>query len=389
MNIYARNVSPRSWRLSGLALAAVSALTIGAGLVWSPARTWPNLLLADVYLLSIALSGALFISMQQLSGAGWSVVLRRIAEAMMAALPLAAALMLSIFFGRGMLYPWAQPVGSIESAMPAAKAAFLSAPFVFGRMAIVLGVWVLLARGLRTTSLKQDDDAAPIWHRRLIARSAVFVVVFAVTFALASVDWLMSLNPHWSSSIFAVYVFAGLLVSGLAALTLIALVLRATGPLSGVLTEAHLHDLGKLLLSFSTFWAYIWLSQYLLIWYGNLPEEITHYVRRTDSAWMWLFLLNLIANWLVPFVVLLPRATKRRGAVLAAVCIVLLVGHWLDLYLLIMPELWIRPEAGLLEAIVPLGYAGLFWFVMSHALNQAPLLPLNDPFLGESLNHET
>src|SRR5262245_48991814 len=114
---------------------------------------------------------------------------------------------------------------------------------------------------------------------RLVTRSAIFVVVFAVTLALASVDWLMSLNPHWSSTIFAIYVFAGLLASGLAALTLITIALRASGPLSGVVTDAHLHDLGKLLLAFSTFWAYIWLSQYLLIWYGNLPEEVTFYAR--------------------------------------------------------------------------------------------------------------
>jgi hypothetical protein len=384
-----RDISPRPLRLSALALTGCAALVICAGLTSAPARTWPNLLLANMYLLSLALSGALFIAMHYLSGAGWSVVLRRIAEAMMSALPPAAALMLSIFFGRRMLYPWAQPAASIDAAMPAAKTAFLNTPFVFVRMACILGLWVLLVRGLRAASLRQDQHPGMTWHRRLVARSAVFAVVFAMTFALASVDWLMSLNPRWSSTIFAIYVFAGLLVSGLAALTLVTIALRASGPLTGVVTEAHLHDLGKLLLAFSTFWAYIWLSQYLLIWYGNLPEEVTHYARRTDSSWMRLFLVNLVVNWLVPFVVLLPRATKRRAAVLAPVCVVLLAGHWLDLYLLIMPEVWRRPEAGLLEAIVPLGYAGLFVQVMSRALSRAPLLPLNDPFLSESLNHHT
>jgi hypothetical protein len=389
MTPYPRNAPSRSWRVSAQALAGVAAFTIGVGLAASPARTWPNLLLADVYLLSVALSGALFVAIQYLSGAGWSVVLRRIAEAMMSALPVAAALMLSIFFGRRVLYPWAQPAGSSGITLFASKAAFLSTPLVFARMAFVLGLWVLLARGLRTASLRQDMEDALTWHRRLVTRSAVFAVVFAATFFVAAVDWLMSLNPLWSSSIFAIYVFAGLLVSGLAALTLITLGLRVSGPMSGVVSDAHLHDLGKLLLTFSTFWAYIWLSQYLLMWYGNLPDEATHYARRTDPYWMRLFLLNLAANWLVPFLVLLPRATKRRAGVLAAVCVVLLVGHWLDLYLLIMPEVWIRPEAGLLEAIVPLGYAGLFFHVISRALSQAPLLPLNDPFLSESLNHET
>jgi len=384
-----RTLLPTPWRAAALALAGLGLLAIASGLAWSPARTWPNLLLADVYLLSMALSGALFISIQFLSGAGWSVVLRRIAEAMMSGLPVAAVLMLSVFFGRHTLYPWAQPDGSAGTVMSASKAAYLSTPLVFARMSVVLGFWVLLVGRLRKTSLQQDGDPAPALHQRLIRYSAVFVVVFAVTFALGSVDWLMSLNPHWSSTVFGVYVFAGLLVSGLAALTLIAITLRALGPLDGVVTAAHLHDLGKLLLAFSTFWAYIWLSQYLLIWYGNLPEEVTYYARRTGAPWTGLFLLNPVANWVVPFLVLLPRAAKRSARVLAAVCVLLLAGHWLDLYLLIMPETWSGPMAGPLEAIIPLAYASVFVFLVARALAQAPLVPRHDPYLAESVNHET
>jgi hypothetical protein len=150
-----------------------------------------------------------------------------------------------------------------------------------------------------------------------------------------------------------------------------------------------LHDLGKLLLAFSSFWAYIWLSQYLLIWYGNLPEEVPYYVRRTGGPWLPVFLLNLFVNWVVPFLVLLPRAAKRSARVLAAVCVLLLLGHWLDLYLLIMPDTWSGPMAGPLEAIIPLGYAGLLVYLISGALAQAPIVPARDPYLGESLNHET
>jgi hypothetical protein len=389
MTISGGIVFPRVWCDAALTFAGLGVLAVVTGLAWAPERTWPNLLLADVYLLSMALSGALFISMQALSGAGWSVVLRRIAEAMMSVLPMAAALMLSVFFGRRALYPWAEPPGSTGAAMAGWQAAYLSTPLVFGRMSVVLALWMLLVRRLRQTSLQQDHDPAPARHRRLITGSAIFAVVFAVTFAVGSVDWLMSLDPHWSSTIYAIYVFAGLLVSGLAALTLLAIVLRALGPLGGVVKPAHLHDLGKLLLAFSTFWAYIWLSQYLLIWYGNLPEEVPYYARRTGAPWLRLFMLNLVVNWVVPFLVLLPRAAKRRARVLAAVCAVLLVGHWLDLYLLIMPEIWSGPMAGPLEAIIPLGYAGLFFYLMARALAQAPLVPVHDPYLEESVNHET
>jgi hypothetical protein len=375
------------WQRAGLGLAAAGLLAVAAGLVFWPARTWPSLLVGNVYVLSLALAGALFIGIHYLSGAGWWVVVRRVAEAMMAGLPVIALLVLALFFGRHALYPWSHPpaLEHAHSALSPGKAFYLSTPFVFARMAVVLAAWVLLARALRRASLRQDQEPGLPQHQRLVRWSAVFVVVFAISFSMASVDWLMSLDPHWYSTIYAVYLFAGLLVSGLAALTLLVLLLRRTGPLAGVVTEEHLHDLGKLLFAFSTFWAYIWLSQYLLIWYGNLPEEVTHYLRRTRGSWAPLFFLNLVLNWAVPFLVLMPRAAKRHGGVLAAVCLVLLLGRWLDLYLLVMPERASAPLLGPLEVLVALGYAGLFFVLTSRALAQAPLLPRNDPHLAESL----
>jgi hypothetical protein len=372
-----------------LPLIGLGLTTIAAGLAWSPERTWPNLLLSNLYLLSMALAGAILISIHYLSGAGWSVVLRRVAEAMMSALPVVAVLMLTVFFGRQALYPWANPEALADAPLSAAKASYLSTPFVFVRMALVLAIWVTLARAIRKTSLRQDEDPAPAHHHRLVRFSALFAAGFAATFALGSVDWLMSLDPHWYSTIFAVYLFAGVLVSGLAALTLIVLVLRALGPLRDIVGPGHLHDLGKLLFGFSTFWAYIWFSQYLLIWYSNLPEEVTHYVRRTGDNWSTLFFLNLGVNWVVPFVTLLPRAAKRNPHVLAATCVVLLLGHWLDLYLLIMPEIFAAPALGPLEALIPLSYSALFVYLTSRALAEAPVVPLHDPYLEESLSHDT
>jgi hypothetical protein len=385
----ARATVPPFSRMIALPVIGVGLTTVAAGLAWLPERTWANLLLSNVYLLSMALSGAIVISVQYLSGAGWSVVLRRVAEAMMSALPVVAVLMLAMFFGRQALYPWANPDALAHAPLPAAKSLYLSTPLVFVRMALVLTIWVTLARAIRKTSLRQDEDPAPAHHQRLVRFSAVFAVVFAATFALASVDWLMSLDPHWYSTIFAVYLFAGVFVSGLAALTLIVLLLQALGPLRDVVGPAHLHDLGKLLFAFSTFWAYIWLSQYLLIWYSNLPEEVSHYVRRTGDAWGPLFLLNLGVNWVVPFLVLLPRAAKRSPRVLAGVCLVLLAGHWLDLYLLIMPEVFDAPAFGPLEVLIPLSYSALFVYLTWRALAEAPVVPLHDPYLDESLSHHT
>jgi hypothetical protein len=280
------------------------------------------------------------------------------------------ALLVTMAFGGGTLYPWAG----------ASSQAYLRPAFVFTRTALVLIAWGALAYAIRRASLRED-------HRRLVICSALFAVIFAVTFSIASVDWIMSLEPRWSSTIFAVYVFAGLFVSGIAAVTLIVIFLRESGPLREIVTEHHLHDLGKLLFAFSIFWAYIWVSQYLLIWYGNLPDEIPYYVRRTTHGWLDWFLVNPLINWAIPFLVLLPWASKRNPRVLGAVCVLILVGHYLDLYLLIAPDVLPAPAIGPLELIVPIGYVALFVWLTRRALAQAPLLPRRDPYFVESLHH--
>jgi hypothetical protein len=377
----------RVWQPLALTLVGAGAVTFGAGVFLAPERTWPNVLLGNLYVLSIALASALFISIQYLSGSGWWVAVRRVAEAAMCSLPVLALLMPTIFLGRHAIYRWTAEAAANHAPLSPAKAFYLSTPFVLLRTVLVLAAWVFLVYKLRHISLQQDRDASPIHHRRLVRYSATFAVVFAFSFALATVDWLMAIDPHWSSTIFAVYVFAGLLTSGLAALTLIVIALRAHGTLR-IVHDAHLHDLGQLLFAFSTFWAYIWLSQYLLVWYGNLPEEITHYVRRTNQAWLPIFLVNPIVNWAAPFLLLMRWSAKHNVRMLTFVCLLLILGHWLDLYLLIMPDLFEAPALGLPEALIPLGYAGLFAVLTSRALTRAPVIPVHDPFLEESLHHE-
>jgi hypothetical protein len=253
---------------------------------------------------------------------------------------------------------------------------------------VVLGVWVWLAWLVRRASLQEDRDGSVVHYRRMKRYSAVSAVVFAITFSIASVDWLMSLDPRWVSTLFAVYLFGGLLVHGIAAVTLVAAALRLSGR-AAFITEEHLHDLGRLLFGFSTFWAYLWVSQYLLIWYGNIPEEVTHYATRTTGAWQPLFWLNLVVNWVVPFVILMPRATKRDARVLIAIALTVLAGRWLDLYLVILPETTAQPHFGLVELSTALGAAALLAGLTIRALDAAPLVPANDPFLRASLEHHT
>jgi hypothetical protein len=394
------NVAPlsRTTRGAAITLAVLGGAAALAGLLFSGGaggagpRTWATLLINDFFFLSLALAGILFIALHYLSSAGWWTVIRRVPEAMMGFLPVAGLLTLPLYFGRRALYPWTRPEILRHDPVVAAKTAYLNTPFFFGRMLLFLALWSLFAYLLRRTSLAQDrllagGVGAAGEHRRMVRTSAFFIVTFAVSFSLASFDWLMSLDPRWFSTIFAIYTFAGLLVSGLAGITLTVVVLRERGQLAGLVGESHLHDLGKLLFAFSTFWAYIWVSQYLLIWYSNIPEEVTFYATRTNGGWAPLFFLVLVLGWVVPFCALLPRAAKRNPQVLKWVAVTVLVGHWLDLYVLVAPPVLARVRVGLPEILITAGYSSLFFLLMTRALARAPLLARSDPYLGESLHH--
>lgn len=352
-----------------------------------PARLWTVLLVDGFFFLSLALAGLVFLAIQYLASAGWWTALRRVPEAFLSLVPLAALPMLLVFLGRRELYPWTRP-GALEDPLLKAKAAWLDEPFFLARMVLFLGLWSLFAVLLRRTSLSQDgQEEGIVHHRRLVRLSAAFIVIFAVTFSLASFDWLMSLDPRWASGLFAVYVFAGLFLSGIAAITLAVVRLRREGPLAEVVHGSHLHDLGKLLFAFSTFWAYIWVCQYLLIWYGNLSEEIPFFVVRTRGDWLPLFLLAPVLSWLLPFCLLMSRNAKRSPRMLALASVIVLAGSWLNLYVIVAPAVLPGPRLGIIEVLITAVYAGLFIFAVTRSLAGAPMVARKDPFLGESLRH--
>ena len=375
----------RASRFLATALVGAGAIAAAIGIAFDPQRTWPELLLNGFCLTSVALGGMVFISLQYLSGAAWCAGIRRVPEAIMAAVPVSAVLMLSLFFGRGWIYPGTQAGPQVPPSAHAAATLYLSAPFFFGRMAVFVMLWAAFAYLMRRTSLQQDADASPRHHRRMVRYCAAFTVVFAISFSLASFDWIMTLDRQWTSTIFAVYMFAGVLVHGLAAITLGVVLLRQRGYLAGLVSDDQLHDLGKLLFAFTTFWAYIWFSQYFLIWYGNIPDEAVYYLRRTSANWMALFLANVVVNWAVPFLVLLSRSAKRSPAVLKWVAIVLLAGRWLDLYVTVMPQVMAAPDLRTIDLLIAAGYAGLFFLVATRALASVPLVPLNDPGVRAAL----
>ena len=287
---------------------------------------WAGVLLVSYYATGLGLAGLCFLAIHYTTGAKWSDALRRPAEALASTLPIALALVGVVLVARPQLYQWTRAGFGGAGSELAFKRFWLSRTFFLERAAGYAVIWTVLALALRRPSR---------WSVRV---SAAFLIVFAVTFTLASVDWIMSLEPMWYSTMFGVYNFAGMFVSGLAAIVLVALWLERTGPLKGVLNDDHLHDLGKLLFAFSVFWMYIWFSQYMLIWYTNIPEETSYFLRRSHGFWLGLSVANVVLNWLVPFAVLLRRDTKRRRTTLALVAAVVLAGRFVDLYLMIFPS---------------------------------------------------
>ncbi len=368
-------------------MAVAGAAVLAVGVVLSPDRAWANLLLAGWALTGLGLAGAFFVALGYVTDATWIAAFRRVPESMTRLLPAAALVLALVFVFRPSLYPWTgEPVGAPGSF----SRLWLSTPFFLARAAAYFAAWILFAAALVRYSRRQDADGDLAWTRKNIKLSAAFLVVFSLTCFLASVDWIMSLTPHWYSTMFGVYNFAGLFQSGLAAMLILVIWLRGAGPLRHVVSDEHLHDLGKLLFAFSTFWMYIWFSQYMLIWYANLAEETVYFIPRMRGAWLPLVMVNIALNWVVPFLAIMNRPLKRHPGTLVKVAACVLVGRWLDLYLMILPS--VSPEAppfGAWEAAGALLVAGVFIHVFTRMFRQAAPVPARDPFLSESLHYHS
>jgi hypothetical protein len=362
-----------------LGMATLGAVTLAAGLFLSPPRTWINVLLVSYYLVGLGLGGLLLVALHYVTGARWSLAVRRVPESMTAVLPVAAVGLAAVLLCRPSLYSWAVSSSPHGSDSPLHHL-WLNRPFFLLRSLAYLALWLAFAGAIVRNSQRQDLNSDPAPTGKNIRLSAAFLVVFGVTCWLASDDWIMSLEPEWASTVFGVYNFAGLFLSALAAVGFAVVWLRRYSPLRIVLNDDHLHDLGTLLFAFSSFWMYIWFCQYLLIWYVNNPEETIYYRRRWEGNWPAVWILDLALNFGIPFLGLLSRSAKRNPWVLGTVAFAVLVGRWVDLVVMIFPsQANADPLPGALEVGLFVGAAGLFGLVVFRALSRASLVPLHDP----------
>jgi hypothetical protein len=361
---------------------------LAAALQGGIARFYTSYLVAFAFLLTITLGALFFVVLQHLVRAGWSVVVRRLAEAAAMNLPLLLVFFLPIVAGLGTLYEWARPAAAAHDPLIAAKTPYLNAPFFLGRWAVYFAVWIFLARFFWARSTAQDESGDVALTRSMEKTAGPAMVVYALILNFASFDLLMSLRPQWYSTIFGVYTFSGGLVGFFAALPIAVALLQRGGRLRGV-TDEHWHDFGKLLFAFIVFWAYIAFSQFMLIWYANIPEETTWFLPRTRGGWLPVSLLLLFGHFLAPFFLLLPRTVKRSPKIFGPVAVWMLLMHYVDIYWLVMPTYATEgPAFALPDLLCVVGLGGFWLAATASRLRRKALVPLKDPRLVESLTFE-
>ena len=387
------------------------------------ARWWSNMLINGFYFLGIAL-GALFIyALNFATETAWAVVLRRLMEAVFSFIPYASIVMIFVFIGSTFswnhIYHWMDEatiskfveVGTegtehakyyataakAEAAgaevvlnagydeLIANKTAYLNKPFFWVRTIIYLATFVWFGMWFRRRSLKEDEEGTVDIHLKGYKRSAVFLVIFAIFSSTLSWDWLMSIDTHWFSTLYGWYVFSGMWVAAMNVIVILTLYLISKGYLENI-NSSHLQDMGKWVFALSFLWSYLWFSQFLLIWYSNIPEEVTYFITRIDHFAVPFFGMFII-NFALPMIILMSRDSKRNPGFLIAMGVIIFIGHYMNTFLLVVPGVQGYMTFGWLEIGFLLGFTGFFINRVFTALTKAPLEPQKSPYLEESLHH--
>ena len=350
-------------------------------------KPWAALYVAAFFFMMIALGTLAFYAINRAAQAGWSPALFRVMEGITAYLLPGAIIVFVILALSGMhfnhLFIWMDPEVVAHDKLIQGKTGFLNTPFFLARAAFYIAGWVTYRYFSRKFSLAQDQASDVSNHKKNFRISAAFLVFYIVTESMMSWDWIMSIDPHWFSTLFGWYVFASMFVSGITTIALIAIYLKSKGYLEKV-NDSHIHDLGKFMFGISIFWTYLWFSQFMLIWYSNIPEEVTYFITRIEDYNLPFFGM-LVMNFIFPLLILMNSDYKRINYFIVMAGIVILLGHYMDVFNMIMPsavgDQWFIgvPEIGGF-----LFFFGLFIFVVFKEISKAPLHAAGDPYMGES-----
>jgi hypothetical protein len=376
-------------RLRALIAGVIGVAICAIGAIKSPGQFFPSYLLAFMFVLGLSLGSLGLLMLQHLTGGDWGIMIRRPLESATRSLVVVAVLFIPILFGMKYLYSaWLNAPASGEGALSEFQQSYLTPGGFRVRAILYFVIWGVLVFLFNRWSREQDanrEDRAVRRRFKVVAGPGIILYVFVMTFA--AIDWVMSLSPHWASTIYGFLFVAGQLISAMSLMIAVVVLLARTGPFAGVLQQRHIHDLGKLLLTFVMLWAYFDFSQLLIIWSGNQPEEISFYRSRLYSEWGVVAVIIVIFHFFVPFFLLLSRDLKRNTKLLPWVALWLIFMRLVDLFWMTRPEFTSRAWPNLWDLAAPLAAGGLWLFFFAGQLKQLPLLPLGDPNLAEAIAH--
>jgi hypothetical protein len=378
----------RSWRSRALAAGVAGTALSAIGFFVSPFQFYHSYLWSYLFVLALTLGPLAWLLLQYLTGGAWGMVIRRPSEAALRTMPLVALMFLPIVIGIPNLYAWSHKANVAASAVLQHKHVYLNVPFFLFRAAIYFAGWLFLSWYYNRASRREDTEGHDAVHGTMSTLAGPGLIFWAFTTTFMSIDWVMSIHPEWFSTMFGLLFIAGQGLTGMAFLITVMVMLSTRRPMSEVLTPRHLHDLGKFLLCMVMVWAYFSFSQFLIVWAGNLPEEIPYYLVRINNGWGFVALALVAGHFALPFALLLSRDLKRNFKLLASIAVFILFMRLVDLYWVVTPEF--RQQSfgfSWMDFTVPMGLIGLWLAYFLFQLEQRPLMPINNPHLEEALQH--
>ena len=378
----------RTWRTRAAIAGVVGAVLCAVGFFQSPTQFYRSYLWSYLFVVGLSVGSLTWLMLQYLTGGAWGVVVRRPCEAAARTLPLVALMFAPILIGIPNLYQWSHAKAVAADEVLQHKHVYLNVPFFLGRAALYLAGWLFLAWFFNRWSAAEDLDGRGPAHRKMGAMAGPGLIFWGFSVTFMAIDWVLSIDPHWFSTMFGLLFMVGQGLTAMAFLIALMVLLSYRRPMSEILTPRHLHDLGKFLLALVMVWAYFSFSQFLIIWAGNLPKEIPWYIERLRGGWQYVGLALVLGHFALPFALLLSRDLKRNFKLLAGIAVFVLLMRLVDLYWLVAPDFTKGPfSPSWMDVAAPAGVVGLWLAYFLWQLEKRPLMPLHDPQLQEALEH--